>query len=225
MRNDFMWIDFLVAGILIFFLFRGDRRGFIASLLGIIGWAVSLIAAFVLYPYTVDYLDSKTGIRESLAVHVTEYVKKKLISQMNGSNGGSLPDSVLAALSGTTNSTIDVQAAAAAKPIVNVFMDIVAFVVVLVLVRLIFKIVQAISMKITGRNHGAIGMLNSAGGMVFGIIEGAIIAYLILLLLDYLALFAGSNILMNQMNDSIVMGLIQQFDLIPYSGNIDSLMN
>lgn len=220
-----MWIDFLVAAILIIFLFRGDRRGFIASLLGIIGWAVSLIAAFVLYPYAVDWFDDKTGVRESLAGHVTEYVKKKLISQMNGSNGASLPDSVLAALSGTSNSSLDVQAAAAAKPIVNVFMDIVGFIAVLVLVRLIFKIVQALSMKLTGRDHGAIGMLNSVGGMVFGIIEGAIIAYLILLLLDYLALFAGITILLNQMDDSIVMGLIQQLDMIPYSGNIDNLIN
>ena len=220
-----MWIDFLVAGILIIFLFRGDRRGFIASLLGIIGWAVSLIAAFLLYSYTVDFLDEKTGIRDSLTVHVTDYVKKKLISQMNGSNGGSLPDSVIAALSGTSNSSLDVQATAAAKPIVNVFMDIVAFIAVLVIVRLIFKIIQSISMKITGRNHGAIGMLNSVGGMFFGIIEGAIIAYLIILLLDYLALFAGINILLNQMDDSIVMGVIQQLDLIPYSGNIDNLIN
>ncbi len=220
-----MWIDFLVAGILIIFLFRGDRRGFIASLLGIIGWAVSLIAAFVLYPYAVDFFDDKTNVRAGLTSRVTEYVKSKLISQMNGSNGGSLPDSVLAALSSTSNSSLDVQAAAAAKPIVNVFMDIVAFVVVLVLVRLIFKIVQSISMKITGRDHGAIGMLNSVGGMAFGLIEGAIIAYLILLLLDYLALFAGITILLNQMDDSIVMGLIQRLDLIPYSGNIDNLIN
>ena len=106
-----MWIDFIVAGILILFLFRGDKRGMIASLLGIIGWAVSLIAAFLVYPYTVNFLDDKTDIRNSLTEHVSHYVKTKLISQKNGSSGGSLPDSVLAALNGTSNSSLDVQAA------------------------------------------------------------------------------------------------------------------
>ena len=220
-----MWIDFIVAAILILFLFRGDRRGLIASLLGIIGWAVSLIAAFLLYPHAVSFLDDRTGIRDSLASHVTEYVKRKLISQMNGSDGGQLPDSVLAALSSTSNSTLDVQAAAAAKPIVTIFMDILAFVAVLIIVRFIFKILQSISMKITGKDYGVIGLLNSFGGMLFGLIEGAILAYLLLLLLDYLSLFAGITVLLNQLNDSIVMGMVEQLDLIPYSGNIDNLIS
>ena len=220
-----MWIDFIVAGVLILFLFRGDKRGLIASLLGIIGWAVSLIVAFLVYPYTVNFLDSKTDIRNSLTGHVSHYVKTKLISQKNGSGGGSLPDSVLAALNGTSNSSLDVQAAAAAKPIVNIFMDIVAFVVVLLIVRIIFKIIQIISMKMTGKDHGTLGLLNSLGGMLFGLIEGVIIAYLLLLFLDYVALFADSAFLLRQLDNSIVMGMIDTLNMIPYSGNIDKLIN
>ncbi len=224
MRTHFMWIDFIVAGVLILFLFRGDKRGLIASLLGIIGWAVALIVAFLAYPYAVNLIDDHTGIRNSLTDHVTDYVKSKLISQLNGSNGGNMPDSVLAALSSTSNSSMDVQAAAAAKPIVNIFMDIVAFVVVLLVVRVIFKIVQTISMKFTGTDHGPLGLLNSLGGMLFGLVEGAILAYLLLLLLDYLALFAGFPFMLHQLDDSIVMGLIDQLDMIPYSGNIDRIL-
>lgn len=44
-----MWIDFIVAAVLLIFIFRGDRRGLLSSLLGVIGWAASFIAAFLLF--------------------------------------------------------------------------------------------------------------------------------------------------------------------------------
>lgn len=221
----YMWIDFIVAGILILFIFRGNRRGLIASLLGIVGWAVSLIAAFLLYPYAIKVIDDKTNIRDSITAHITEYVKRQLIAQKSGSDGSALPDSVLAVLNNSSNSTLDAQAVSAAEPLVSIFMDIVAFVIVLLIVRLIFKIVQSISMHFTGRNHGTVGVLNSMAGMFFGLVEGAILAYLLLLLLTYLSLFTDIMVLSNQLEDSVVAGVIGQLDLIPYAGHIDELIN
>ena len=220
-----MWIDFIVAGILILFIFRGNRRGLIASLLGIIGWAVSLIAAFLLYPYAIRIIDDETKIRESITTHITDYVKHQLIAQKSGSDGSALPDSVLAVLNNSTNSTLDAQAVSAAEPLVSIFMDIVAFIIVLLIVRLLFKIVQTISMHFTGRDHGPVGVLNSMCGMLFGLVEGAILAYLLLLLLTYLSLFTDIMVLSNQLEDSVVAGVIGQLDLIPYAGNIDELIN
>lgn len=221
----FMWIDFIVAGILILFIFRGNKRGFIASLLGIIGWAVSLIAAFLLYPYAIKIIDSRTEIRNSITTHITAYVKNQLIAQKSGADGSALPDSVLAVLSNSSNSTLDAQAASAAEPLVSIFMDIVAFIIVLLIVRIIFKIVQAISMHFTGRDRGTVGVLNSMGGMFFGLVEGAILAYLLLLFLTYLSLFTDIMVLSNQLDDSVVAGVIGQLDLIPYAGHIDELIN
>lgn len=220
-----MWIDLIIAGILILFVFRGYRRGVIASLIGIIGWAVSFIAAFLLYPFAIDFLDAKTGIRSTITEHIVSYVKNRMISQMSTPDGSQLPDAVRAVLHSSSSSELAVKAAEAAEPLANLFMDIVAFIAVLVLFRILFKIIQMISMHFTGEDHGIVGIMNSLGGLFFGLVEGIILSYLLLLFLDYLVMFTDIMVLSHQLDDSIVMNVVSRLDLIPYAGNIDELIN
>ena len=45
------WIDGLLAGILLLFLYAGIRRGFVSGILDLLTWAASLAGAYFGYPY------------------------------------------------------------------------------------------------------------------------------------------------------------------------------
>lgn len=211
-----MWIDIAVALILIIFIFRGDKRGLIASLIGIIGWAVSLIAAFVGYPYMVNFLDDHTGIRESVTEHVNSYVKEEAMERLQGTSSGSLPDSVLSAIRSTSNSALDQQINELSRPVVNIIMNVIAIVLLIIIIGIIFKIIQLATRNLTGFKHGPIGVLNSVGGMLFGLVEGALLAYFLMIFLYYLSIFGGYTGLSNQLDNSMVMGIVKQLGMIPY---------
>ncbi len=215
-----MWIDFIIAAVLIIFIFRGDRRGLLASVLGIVGWAVSFIAAFRFYPSVVSLLEEHTNLKSNLTSRLISFAQDQILSQDSASQ---VPDSVASAMKSATGGAFYEQAAAAAEPVVNVIMGVIAVVLIMVVVKIVFKILIRLSQKLTGREHGVIGALNSIGGILFGLCEGLILAYLLLLLIRYTGLICDINALNDQITESISMTFLRTNNLIPYGSVVDTL--
>ena len=218
-----MWIDFLVAAVLLIFIFRGDKRGFISSLLGVIGWAASFIAAFLCYPAGVDFLDKYTNLRSDIDTRIVQYVKERAISQLSGTSDGSeLPDSVKAVLASSSNSAVNAQAEKIAAPIVDVIMNVIAIILIMIIVGIILKIIISI-IRNAVRNNRVIGSADRVLGILFGFVEGIFLSYLLLLCLYYVSVFLDVSMLSSQLDDSIVMGFLQQYNMIPYADSLNNL--
>ena len=64
---------------------------------------------------------------------------------------------------------------------------------------------------------------DSIGGMILGIVEGAILSYLILICLYYMSLFLDVSVLSSQLDHSIVMGFMEKYNMIPYADSINNI--
>lgn len=218
-----MWIDFLVAAVLLIFIFRGDRRGLISTLLGVVGWAAAFIAAFLFYPAGAAFLDRYTDLRSGIETRVIQYIKERAISELSGlSENSQLPDSVKAAMRNSSNSAIDQQAANIASPVVNTIMNVIAVILVMLVVGIILKIAITIIRNMLKKNR-VVSTADSIGGMILGIVEGAILSYLILICLYYMSLFLDVSVLSSQLDHSIVMGFMEKYNMIPYADSINNI--
>ena len=170
------------------------------------------------------FLDKYTGLREGIQSRVVQYVKEEAITKITGSSDmDSMPSSIKAVLSSSSNSELDLHAAKIAAPIVSTIMDVIAIILIMILVGLIFKIISSAVRGLTKKNR-VIGTADSIGGILFGLIEGAILSYILLIFLFYAATFLSISPLASQLNDSMVMGLITKYDMIPYGNAINGLI-
>jgi uncharacterized protein YkwD/uncharacterized membrane protein required for colicin V production len=56
------WVDLLALGIIIWSAYAATQRGFVAVLLGLIGFAFSLVVAFALFPPVAEWISSHSTI-------------------------------------------------------------------------------------------------------------------------------------------------------------------
>lgn len=73
------WVDFLVVGLLGFGLWRGRKRGMSEEFLDIIKWAVTVVAAGLLYQPIGQMLSQSTSFLSTLACYVATYLALVLL--------------------------------------------------------------------------------------------------------------------------------------------------
>ena len=187
------------------------------------GWAAAFIAAFLFYPAGAAFLDRYTDLRSGIETRVIQYIKERAISELSGlSENSQLPDSVKAAMRNSSNSAIDQQAANIASPVVNTIMNVIAVILVMLVVGIILKIAITIIRNMLKKNR-VVSTADSIGGMILGIVEGAILSYLILICLYYMSLFLDVSVLSSQLDHSIVMGFMEKYNMIPYADSINNI--
>ena len=70
-----MYIDFIIALIIIVCIIVGDKRGFAKTFIGTFGWIFSAGGAWLLRDPFIDILDKNTSIRSELSVKIIEIIK------------------------------------------------------------------------------------------------------------------------------------------------------
>lgn len=78
MEQQFTYLDIGIVALLIIFFFIGLKKGFIDTILGLIGGLVSLIAAILLASTVADMLYPAFGMGDSINVFVNGYLTKLL---------------------------------------------------------------------------------------------------------------------------------------------------
>lgn len=68
------WVDFVVAGVLGFGLWRGRKRGMSEEFFDIVKWVVTVVAAGFLYQPIGQFLSQSTSVLSTLACYVATYL-------------------------------------------------------------------------------------------------------------------------------------------------------
>ncbi len=162
------YMDIIVVVIIAFFAIWGFKRGFVKSIVGMLSLAASLILAWMLYPIVSELLEAigvKTAIFESIQNVLYAHTQSEGIDK--------LPEFLQAAAAEGQRGMIENAAGGASKLV----LDIVSFVVVLVLSRIIIWIAQKFLIVIS--ELPIIGLLNRFAGLLFGAAQGTLIVFII----------------------------------------------
>lgn len=159
-----MIADVCVIAVVAAFAAIGMKAGLMRSIIKLLAYVISIVASFALYPILSELL-MKTKLFEALADAVNEnYISK-------GIEGSGLPEFVTRYFGTGINAAADT----ASHSIAALLINIIAFVVILIVSRIILKLAEKLLSAVT--HLPLIRHFNRLGGTVLGGIVGIIVLY------------------------------------------------
>lgn len=189
----FNYMDITVVVIIAFFAVWGFKRGFVKSIVGILSLAASLLLAWMLYPIISQLLET-VGVKTA----IFESIQNVLYEHTQGDNISSLPKFLQAAAAEGQRDIIDSTALGAAKMV----LDIISFIAVLILSRIIIWIAQKFLIVLS--EMPIVGLLNRVAGLLFGAAQGALIVFIVFTLIYAISPLSENIGIVEAVNTSVV---------------------
>ena len=218
-----MWIDFAAAAILIIAIFRGDRRGLVRSFVGVFGWLIALIAGYLLYPDLLAVVNERAGIRNAIYTKILYFAKLRLVEESGYAEDSETTGLIMEALKQNAGSVYNSAAETVATPLVDMIMKSMAIVFIMLAVRLAFGIITML-FSLIADNNGPANFLNSVGGMAFGVVEGAVVIYILILFVIFVTVVGNFGIVADQLDSSVCFSLLERLGVIPQLDTLTALL-
>ena len=175
MEFFYYWADLIVVLFVLLLLLLGFRKGLLAMVYRFTSFFVSLVIAWLLYPRAADLL-SAFGLEQWIADLVrANYVEPSL--EQATADISDLPAYLQSMVQSGQIGLTD----AATAQVTHLIMNIAAFVLVLILVRLVVWVIGQLLHVVS--KLPVIGCLNRIGGAALGAAEGILLVYIVLALL------------------------------------------
>ncbi len=162
-----MLADICVIAVVAGFMYIGYKSGFMRSFVKIASYIVSIVISFFMYP-TISDLLVKTPLYEKMVELINQkYQLQPLID---------VPTDTFGILQNYINQGVQTATAGIAEAIATLLINILAFVIVLILSKLVIRIVGKVFNIFT--KLPVIKQFNRLGGMILGGISGVLVLYI-----------------------------------------------
>ena len=192
-----MYIDAIVAIIILFTMVQGYRKGFVFTLLHMVSWIFAVVLGFVFYPKIVNFINDKTSLHNTIHTSISNKLMDDASSATSQVVNG-LPSIMQNAMNSATNSV----AVSISDGISNIILNIIGFMIIIVIIKLISLTISTLFSKKS--NQGIIGGLDGLLGLLAGGIKGVVIVFIFLALLVPITSLWGNTILLDSLNDSYI---------------------
>jgi len=210
-----VWIlvDLAILAIIGLCIFLGYKRGLIGVAFKIVSFFLAILIAFILFKPVSNLIINNTGLGDKIKAVVVEKVKIEDDAAQKEENKGStnisgyIQDSIKNATVETANNAI----AAAAEQITVTIINVIVFIIVFVLAKLILLLTKGILKFIA--ELPIIKQFDKLGGFIYGTLQGLLIVYCVLLVI---ALVSVSNTvgIVEVINKSILGRIMYNNNLI-----------
>ena len=206
-------IDLVVIGIIAICIFLGYKKGLIGVLFTILSFLIALIIAFVLYKPISNAIIANTQIDETIQNAIMEKVlKNKTEENITPEQANNTSQIVIDYINSYTSEIKNTGTEIVAKNLAQTTIGIVVFILLLIVSRIIlyfFKAIFNIIAKIP-----IIKQVNKLGGIVYGVIKGLLIIYIILAITSLLAPMLSDLEIFKAVNNSFIAGYMYNNNLI-----------
>lgn len=170
-----IWIDLFAILILIASIYRGYKKGIVGVAFKLVAFIVSILVALIFYRPATDYIINNTEFDERIEQVITNKNEEKDTAEMQNEQDYSKE---------IVKKSKEAIAETAAKPIAENIIGIGVMIVLFIGSRIILFIVKMILDLFT--NIPIIKQLNQMAGLVYGLLIGLVIIYIISLVLNFL---------------------------------------
>ena len=215
-----MYIDFAAAIILIICIIVGEKRGIFRSFMGLFSWLFSITFSILAMPTAVDLITEKTTLHTIFSDIVIKKLKH-VVSEAAASSDGStqnLPSLVASTISRSTNSQLENTVRPLADTYADVCVKIVAFLCVTLVIRIILKLIEIIIRKLTEKDKNS--NFNAVGGMICGLIKGAAIVYVLIMLFVLVVEVSMLDNLVEILQDSVTVKVLDSNNLLLFGSDL-----
>jgi len=187
----------IILGIFLLSLFAGYKNGFMKTVFSLVAWIIALVVCNVATPLVADFLIEKTTIAMDVQLVIEEKINEALAQTIETTEleaiNAAIPEELKGLLFGedeTFGDSISVGNVFDVAPLVETVMSIIAFLVVIVVTRILLLVVELV-LGIASKLP-LIGPLDKLLGLVCGAGKGLIWCWVILAIISVLAL-TGTN--------------------------------
>lgn len=203
-------VDLVILAIMALCIIIGYVRGLTGSLIKILSFVLSIIIAFILFIPVSNLIIDKTSIDENLEQSIRE-----AIIQEDKTEEGKMPETITnyigekveEASDSAKEAIVDSTARDVAVTIVKAGTWIGLFIVARILL-IFLKFVTGLITKLP-----VIKQFDKLGGIIYGILEGIIIIYVILAIISFIAPMIGGNII-DAIDNSMVGSILYNNNLL-----------
>ena len=202
-----MWIDIVVALILLFSIVQGYRHGFAKTVIDTLGWFISIAVAYYFSSSAVGYIKENTDLYDASQAALQAKMTEKGVESLQ-----SIIDIMQKIIKENLISGIDNITSNIAVSINDIFFKILAFIAIILILKFIFWAILVLISK--NNRKGIIGAMDSLSGALIGLIKGAIIAYIFLALLVPLSGILNSTSISDALSSSLTAQYMYDYNLL-----------
>lgn len=210
-----MIVDILIVLIIGLCIFAGYKKGLMKVLFKIVSFILALIIALILHGPISNFIINNTNIDENLETLIinnidpnNEVIDENGQLKENSNNSETIQEYI-------TNSIVDVKENvenAAARSIAITIINIAVLILILLITRIVLGVLNII-IDIVAKLP-IIKQFNSAGGLIFGAVEGLIIVYVLLAICALIAPIFSDLQLINSINNSTLGKLMYDNNIL-----------
>ena len=210
-----MIVDILIVLIIGLCIFAGYKKGLMKVLFKIVSFILALIIALILHGPISNFIINNTNIDENLETLIinnidpnNEVIDENGQLKENSNNSETIQEYI-------TNSIGDVKENvenAAARSIAITIINIAVLILILLITRIVLGVLNII-IDIVAKLP-IIKQFNSAGGLIFGAVEGLIIVYVLLAICALIAPIFSDLQLINSINNSTLGTLMYDNNIL-----------
>lgn len=191
-------LDLILIAIFALSIFLGYKKGLIGVVFGLCAFLVSIVLTFILYIPITNAVINNTDFDEK----IEEFIIENGTSEENEHN-----NAIDGYISETTNELVESTARQIAEKVVFLAVAVVLFIVIRIALIFVKFFVEAIA------SLPIIKQVNQLGGIVYGVIRGILVIYIILAIMFLIVSINGNNSIMTTIDSSILTKIL-------YSNNI-----
>lgn len=198
-------IDLIVLAIFIFSVIMGYKKGLVNVIFNVFAFVLALIITFVLYKPITNLVINNTQIDESITQTI---IDKGTINIDETKQEGNFEAYIGNYAIETANNTVESLAKTIAQNAVSVIVMIALFAIsriIVILLKFLFNSIAELPL---------IKQFNKAGGLVYGILRGIIIIYVILAVMFFIVSVNNNVTITNMINSSIITKILYTNNII-----------
>jgi len=206
-----MLADLILIMLMALFIFLGYKRGLIKVAVRLLGFVAALVIALILYTPISNYIIENTEVVPNLknTIEAKLYTKEEKHQDIENTN---IVDNVGKYIEDYTEGIKENTASFAAQEIAIVTVRILTWIGLFVVTRLLMLFIKLFTDAIA--EIPVIKQFNKAGGIIYGILEGLVIAYAFFAIISMVRPMVGENTISKEIDNSILCKIMYENNII-----------
>ena len=216
-------VDIIILAIMAICIFIGYQKGLLGVAVNILGFFIALIIALVLYTPISNFIINNTEIKPTLQNAISDTVASYIIKEDESKQTEETEDNSSKIMSDYINEFVEEQrqnientereiinnvSGTVAINIIRVAVGIIVFIIAKIAL-LFVKVLADIITKIP-----VIGDIDKVGGVVYGILQGLIIVFIVLAIISLFAPVAADSAIIEAINNSYIGKILYNNNII-----------
>lgn len=210
-------VDLIIIAIVLLFIIVGYKKGLTGSLIKLLSFAIAVVLALILYKPVANTIIQRTQIDENLENAIITTFRSQENNQIKQEKKQSnMPETIVnnintqidEATAEAKNAIVENTAMKTTKTIINIGSGILIYIIV----RFILFIISIFAKQIT--KLPIIKQMDKTGGVIYGILEGMVIVYILLSIISLLSVIWNDNIIIQAITKSTIGDMLYNNNII-----------